>query len=57
MAKLLGTPSLRAWQHPKTMSVDWHYGRGCARQSNVSEGNRQNHEPLKMTVSLASEAA
>jgi hypothetical protein len=23
----LGTPSLRAWQHPKTMSVDWHYGR------------------------------
>jgi len=23
----LGTPSLRAWQHPKTMSVDWHNGR------------------------------
>jgi hypothetical protein len=23
----LGTPSLRAWRHSKTMSVDWHNGR------------------------------
>ena len=23
----LGIPSLRAWQHPKTVSVDWHNGR------------------------------
>ena len=23
----LGTPSLRAWKNPKTMTVDWHYGR------------------------------
>jgi hypothetical protein len=23
----LGIPSLRAWKRPKTMTVDWHYGR------------------------------